>query len=504
MQIINHLYLTNMKTLRLLVILAVLISCNQKMAGQQCEFWTAPVSLSDSMEDNRNPFLVRIPDGDNTFYVFWDRTLDVFGSEIVYMDYYNMGVPETVVLAEGYDVSGTQVISMWNWYPWTDTLAFIFYQTNQAGNEDIYYTVMTSGGFTEPAPFVNSAFDESHLRVSRSGGIVWQEGDIIRYTKLNRNSSGYFFEPATVVDEVNCMRPVIHIASGYEHERFISWEKGNQDSSQVWYTLWNYQTESWDDPVLLFEDGAHSNLRSPSGYEYSGWAAGIVSDWRDSIGNYHISAYDLDEQYELLSDFSQSIPFQPDLFTVDFITQDFMGFGYFSFRHDEGMGNYDIYSTDWADISPWFSAYCRLDSTTTSEGHPLLFQAEDYGWYFDLVCIWESFRNGHRQLFTSKTEVVIGSVSESKNKSDIDIRAYPNPCSDQTTFEYEMKSSADFRISIFNHLGHEIEVLPLGRQDEGKHQINWDAWKYPAGLYHYHLSADGQRGIGIGKILVVR
>jgi hypothetical protein len=492
-----------MNATRLLLVLSVLVFCDQYLAGQQCEYWSEPDSLSDSMEDNRNPFLVRIPGGGDAFYVFWDRTLDVFGSEIVYTDYYNNGTPETVVLAEGYEVSSPQVISMWNWYPQTDTLAFIFYQTNQAGNADIYYTVMTTDGFTEPAPFANTAAEESHLRVNRSGGIVWQEGDMIWYTRLNKNSSGYFFEPASLIDEGNCMRPVIHQATYYELERFIAWEKGEQDSTQVWYILWNYQADDWDDPVLLFDDGAHSNLRSTSGYEYFGWNASMVSDWRDSVGNYHISTYDFDDQYELLSEFTQTIPFQPDLFTVDFITQNYLGFGYYSFRYDEQMGNYDIYSSDWADISPWFGSYCRLDSTATSEGHPMLFQAADHGWYFDLVCIWESFRNGHRQLFTSKTEVIIGSVPESENKHGLHIRAYPNPCSDQTFFEYELKSSGNCKLSIFNHLGQEIEVLPLGGQNAGKHQISWDAGKYPAGLYHFILSVDGQGDTGVGKIIVM-
>jgi hypothetical protein len=481
-----------------------LLLSNICINAQQCEFWSEPVALSDSLEDNQNPLLVKIQTGGDAYYVFWERTLDVFGSEIVYMDYYNIGVPETVVLAEGFNVTNPQVISMANWYPDSDTLAFIFYETNQAGNEDIYFTVLTTTGFTEPAPFVNSAFDEKHLRVSRVGGMVWQEGDVIRYTRLNKNSSGYFFEPATVIDEGNCMDPIIHIGSNYEQERFISWEKIDDDSAQVWYRMWNYQTEDWDEPVLLFDDGAHSNLRSTSGYEWSGWSASMVSDWRDSNGDYHISAYDFDEQYELLSEFTQTIPFQPDLFTVDFITQDYLGFGYFSFRHDEGMGNYDIFSTDSADISPWFSSYCRLDSTANSEGHPLLFGAADYGWYFDLVCIWESFRNGHKQLFTCKTPVVIGNIAEPGIDGGLKVKTYPNPCSDQTTFEYEMKSAGMVKLSIFNPLGQEIEVLADGWQEEGKHQVIWNAGKWPSGIYHYRIIGNGKREMGNGKILIIR
>jgi hypothetical protein len=477
------------------VLLLYFIFCNLNLIAQRCDYWSEPVALSDSLEDNRNPFVVRMSD-EYTYLVFWERTLDLFGSEIVYTEYYDIGAPETVVLAEGYTVSNPQVIPVWNWYPQTDTLAIILYQTDQNGNDDIYYTVMTDAGFTEPVPFANSEFDEKHLRVSRSGGMVWQEGDVIKYSRMYHNSSGYFFEPATVIEEGNCMDPVIQTGSYYEQERFISWEKGYQGNAQVWYVMWNYQTGEWDDPALLFDDGTHSNLRSASGFEYFGWAAILLSDWQDSDEYYHISAYDLDEQYELVSEFTQQVPFQPDLFTVDFITQDYLGFGYFAFRHDEGLGNSDVFSTDWPDISPWFSAYCRLDSTVTFEDHPMLFQAADYGWHFDLVCIWESFRNGHRQLFTNKTDVVYGGVPEPDDKGAYNVRIFPNPSSGQTTLEFEMTSPGAVKLSIFNHLGQEIYVPADGWQDEGKHQIIWDAGKYPAGIYHYRITANGKRQTG--------
>ena len=44
-------------------------------------------------------------------------------------------------------------------------------------------------------------------------------------------------------------------------------------------------------------------------------------------------------------------------------------------------------------------------------------------------------------------------------------------------------------LKIYNSLGQEIEALVSRQLKTGKHQIKWNANKYPSGIYFYHLKS---------------
>jgi hypothetical protein len=81
--------------------------------------------------------------------------------------------------------------------------------------------------------------------------------------------------------------------------------------------------------------------------------------------------------------------------------------------------------------------------------------------------------------------------------------SYPNPFSDHTTIEYELEQPASVNLSVYNHLGQEVQVLVNEVQNKGKHQVIWDAEKQSAGIYFYRLSTDDCR-LPTGKLVVVR
>lgn len=491
-----------MKALQLFLLTCttVLLFKVGNLPAQSCEFWSDPIPVSDSNSDNRNATLVNISIGYGAYMIFWERTLELLGSEIVYIDYYNMNMPETAVYAEGFIVSNPQVISMSDWYPDTDTLAFVFYQSNQSGNEDIYFTVMTDTGFMAPVPLANSTLDETHLRVSPGGGMVWQEGDIIRFTRLYQDNSGFYFEPVVSIDEDDCFNPDIQNADLYTGEQYIAWQKGSPESPETWYSYWSYDNDEWSEPTVLFEDGYHSGIRFSKGIDFTSWIPALVSDWIDSTGQYHISAFDFYYQDEFISGFSQSGSFQPDLFTIDLITQGYWESGFLTFKHDEGNGNSDIFSSDYGYMLPELYNYCRIDSTVQPDAQPQLFQGAWHFSYFDLICIWESWRNGHSQLFSATVPVVIGNVPETSKESDLNARAYPNPFTDFLWLDYMTGETTTVSVTIYNTIGQIVKRIDGGSSSERKTLKKIETGHLPAGIYLLKIEA----GHHVGTIRVIK
>ena len=63
------------------------------------------------------------------------------------------------------------------------------------------------------------------------------------------------------------------------------------------------------------------------------------------------------------------------------------------------------------------------------------------------------------------------------------ISAYPNPFNPNTTISYSLVNSDNLRLLIIDLQGNVIEEIFEGFQSEGYHLINWNASKYPSGIY---------------------
>jgi flagellar hook assembly protein FlgD len=51
---------------------------------------------------------------------------------------------------------------------------------------------------------------------------------------------------------------------------------------------------------------------------------------------------------------------------------------------------------------------------------------------------------------------------------------YPNPFNPATTIAYELASSGEVSLRIYDILGREIRTLVSGQQEEGRHVVQWD------------------------------
>jgi len=67
---------------------------------------------------------------------------------------------------------------------------------------------------------------------------------------------------------------------------------------------------------------------------------------------------------------------------------------------------------------------------------------------------------------------------------------FPNPFNPTTLIRYRLPEAANVRLSIFDLLGREVELLLAARQEAGSHQVRWEAGAYSSGVYLLRLRAD--------------
>jgi len=86
---------------------------------------------------------------------------------------------------------------------------------------------------------------------------------------------------------------------------------------------------------------------------------------------------------------------------------------------------------------------------------------------------------------------------------------YPNPFNPSTTIKYELAASADIKLSVFNALGQELQILAQQKQSAGVHSLIWDARDskgnaLPSGSYFYRLDvSSGQQSYSTTRQMIL-
>lgn len=66
---------------------------------------------------------------------------------------------------------------------------------------------------------------------------------------------------------------------------------------------------------------------------------------------------------------------------------------------------------------------------------------------------------------------------------------YPNPFNPRTTIRFALSQKSNVRLSVFNILGQEVDLLVWGDRDAGYHEVLFDASRLSSGVYVYRLEA---------------
>jgi len=68
---------------------------------------------------------------------------------------------------------------------------------------------------------------------------------------------------------------------------------------------------------------------------------------------------------------------------------------------------------------------------------------------------------------------------------------FPNPFNPATNIKYTIPKSGYVRLSVFNLLGQEIELIFEGNQEAGTYEIEFSNARLPTGIYFYRIQAPG-------------
>jgi hypothetical protein len=66
---------------------------------------------------------------------------------------------------------------------------------------------------------------------------------------------------------------------------------------------------------------------------------------------------------------------------------------------------------------------------------------------------------------------------------------YPNPFNPVTTIRYDLPTSSNVSLVVYNLLGQEVSILRIGVESPGYKAVRWDASSRPSGIYFIRLRA---------------
>jgi hypothetical protein len=125
----------------------------------------------------------------------------------------------------------------------------------------------------------------------------------------------------------------------------------------------------------------------------------------------------------------------------------------------------------------------RLENTNSNQAYigSIWFNNETTGW-----CV----GGGDKLLYTKNGgQTGVNQISEEIPTDYILSQNYPNPFNPETKINYQIKTSGDIKLIVYNMLGKEIADLVNTRQQPGSYQVTFDVSQnnLSSGIYFYSL-----------------
>jgi hypothetical protein len=467
----------------LLVAIAIATAPLSFLQSQSFWEWTDPVPLSDSISDNANAFLY-LDYYSESLFMFWERSEDSL-STAIWMDNILDGEAAEVVFSDpSIHYRHPRIINAHH-LPYSDTLFYLFFETDQNGNTDIYYSsYLMDGSFTEPLPFAATPDNDTQLSTGRAeffDGIanVINTAAWISNGKLYARSlvydGGWFFDDAVVIDSGNCSNPVVASAEFYDNK--ILYQKDEPGGSHLYQTL--YAGNNWNTPELFYDSTDSRNPTMASYYIHPCWSTGTDSSWTVMIEDYNTY---------LVYNISGPEPYDPAVLGVVMGVKTWGPLVIVAIAHpDNGVD--EIFMTEWS--NPDFS---NFSNSGTMNRNPRFFHGEyyDYGsWCWWDYLLWESQRNGHWQIWSSKYLQCVGGTDETSGVV-AGFSVYPNPFSARTTISFTPEQASYISIKIYDQKGIYTRTLVNRHFNSGRHQLDWSAEGLAAGLYILKMECCGE------------
>ena len=118
--------------------------------------------------------------------------------------------------------------------------------------------------------------------------------------------------------------------------------------------------------------------------------------------------------------------------------------------------------------------------------------------YYVTTC---AYKDGEQYYQDPTYNCFVYTLDVNEKKIENNYTVYPNPFTTSTTIEYHLDHSSEVTLTIFNHLGKQVDIIRQYQQP-GKQSITWQPQELPPGLYYFTLHAGDQ--VATGKMMKVR
>jgi hypothetical protein len=157
---------------------------------------------------------------------------------------------------------------------------------------------------------------------------------------------------------------------------------------------------------------------------------------------------------------------------------------------------------DAGDSIAFYRVYMALDSTFTTELDSQAVSATTLVWNdleAEQVYWWRVKAFDTRGLATPSNQIW-SFYARASAISDQDVQIpsvfalhpnWPNPFNPTTVIRYDVPTTSQVRLTMFNLLGQEVARLVDGKQLPGSYTISWDASAFPSGVYLCRMEASG-------------
>jgi hypothetical protein len=388
-----------------------------------------------------------------------------------------MNEPNEIVTGDGFHCTNPRIIATQGFDD--DSLFYLFYESDQNGNSDIFYQVYTTNGFTEPALLAGTPENETHLRCNNYGMMSWQEGDKIKAAYLDIYNPPLTITEPVDLDSGNCSMPDVSV--GY-YDIYVAWVKQEGDSSFIYKDYWN---GSFQEPERVVGAPEISSLKFASGTCFD--EAPVLSWEKIENGIHTIQAVSLWDTFNRFTgEFQQESAFSPSMSIYYVPVETFYESGNLTFVYGAGQAN-DVYiNSDDFTIMEQIDSYRNISQSPNEEANPAIFQGEFTGYpYRDMFIIWESMRNDHWQLFYSyKSFFCGGGINEQPVASINGLNIFPNPVKNTCDISYMLEERSAVSIAICSPDGKQVSLQDNIIQEKGGHSYHLDfSQLFPGNIY---------------------
>jgi hypothetical protein len=380
-------------------------------------------------------------------------------------------------------------------------MLYVFFNKSTSESTPIYQLKSSDRGtlwsFPTPIPHTDST-------PGITGSAIWGDTISIEYAKLNEQEAKLIL---STDGGNNWFRPLLY-RLGASHNSLAMTPHYLHRLHELNYfgtvAIFNSRStnlgNTWLDTVLVSTSiGNWSDLPSLVSTKMNNDSVALIGDWRDTrnecIGStacdiYSRASYDEGNYWE------DEVRLTDEPNGNNNMARLVAGYGKIGIAFSKQIGWWDVniylrYSLDFG--FSWSTLCVASGLPDARMGAPFCAISPTA---FHVV--WVMNRNdGSQGIFYRRGAIVTGVKENEIEELPVSItleQNYPNPFNPQTAIGFSLLAVGNVTLKIYNIYGQEVATLVNKQMEAGKHTVEWNAEKFPSGMYFYRLSVPDAKG----------